>query len=56
MAHLLKVDLKFEFFLLGEVFVLITISLTEITVGKVVMCNLEVFKKNVDVCMMLHPS
>ncbi|KAH8550366.1 hypothetical protein BGW37DRAFT_499051 [Umbelopsis sp. PMI_123] len=28
----------------------------EITVGKVVMCNLEVFKKNVDVCMMVHPA
>ncbi|GAB5588540.1 hypothetical protein Unana1_03440 [Umbelopsis nana] len=28
----------------------------EITIGKVVMCNLEVFKKNVDVCMMIHPS
>ncbi|KAG2183819.1 hypothetical protein INT44_008830 [Umbelopsis vinacea] len=28
----------------------------EITVGKVIMCNLDVFKKNVDVCMMIHPS
>jgi hypothetical protein len=28
----------------------------EITIGKVVMCNKEVFKKNVDVCMMIHPS
>lgn len=34
----------------------LTCSSTEITVGKVIMCNKEVFKKNVDVCMMIHPS
>ena len=56
MAHLLKVNLEFEYCLLQDVFILITISLTEITVGKVIMCNLDVFKKNVDVCMMIHPS